>query len=399
MKKAIIKISFLLLVSLFISCKKSTSKMNYNLLVDTNHSGESNLHKSIDGIIYLSWIEYENDTTDILMISKLANNKWSTPKVVSKGSDWFTNWADFPSISTDTYGKTIFAHWLQKSSGETYDYNIKIAHSVDGGNTWSKPIIPHSDGVHAEHGFVSMVPTPNGTTLLTWLDGRNTKSKKNNSMTLRSAEIDKNGTLTNEVELDDRVCDCCKTGITYTDKGPIVVYRDRSMDEIRDIGIVNRVNNKWSVPRTLYNDNWKIVGCPVNGPAIDSKSNGVVVAWFTNANNKNKVFVSMSEDFGNTFFKPMKIDDGNPLGRVDVKMVSETEAIVLWMENDDDKSEIKIVKIDIDKKKFNSKRIAKNSSSRSSGFPVMVTNKDQLIIAWTNALDSLSKINTTVIEI
>ena len=98
-------------------------------------------------------------------------------------------------------------------------------------------MIPHTDGINAEHGFVSLLPTPEGKTFAVWLDGRHTKKEEINAMTLRSAEIDKDGKLSNEVELDGRVCDCCQTGATWTKKGPIVVYRDRSEDEIRDIAI------------------------------------------------------------------------------------------------------------------------------------------------------------------
>ena len=39
--------------------------------------GEPNLSVSADGKAMLSWIEYDNDTTDILLCSTLTNNTWS----------------------------------------------------------------------------------------------------------------------------------------------------------------------------------------------------------------------------------------------------------------------------------------------------------------------------------
>ena len=50
-----------------------------------------------------------------------------------------------------------------------------------------------------------------------------------------------------------------------TADGPVVVYRDRSEQEIRDISIVRLHDGKWSQPSSVFEDNWKINGCPVNG--------------------------------------------------------------------------------------------------------------------------------------
>ena len=63
-----------------------------------NSGGEPNLFVSSQGEIYLSWVEYINDTTDALMFSKIVNDTWTTPKEIARGSDWFVNWADFPSL-------------------------------------------------------------------------------------------------------------------------------------------------------------------------------------------------------------------------------------------------------------------------------------------------------------
>ena len=37
-----------------------------------------------------------------------------------------------------------------------------------------------------------------------------------------------------ECELDNRGCDCCQTSITMGKEGPVVIYRDRSEEEIRE---------------------------------------------------------------------------------------------------------------------------------------------------------------------
>ncbi|SVC10368.1 uncharacterized protein METZ01_LOCUS263222, partial [marine metagenome] len=50
------------------------------------------------GQIYLSWVSQEGELAR-LAFSKLTENEWSSPRVISEGTDWFVNWADFPFLS------------------------------------------------------------------------------------------------------------------------------------------------------------------------------------------------------------------------------------------------------------------------------------------------------------
>ena len=387
---AIVAFSFLMACS----CQNSNTLTidKQEMIVDTHHSGEPNLFTSRDGTTYLSWVEYENDSLDVLKFSTLKSNEWTPPKTIAKGTDWFVNWADFPSL-IGIHQENLTAHWLQKSATGTYDYDVHISQSHDAGNHWSPSIILHNDGINAEHGFVSMMPTPKGNTFAVWLDGRNTKKENNNGMTLRAAEIDSEGNISNEVELDNRVCDCCQTGATWTDKGPIVVYRDRSEDEIRDIGIVRNVEGKWSKPNTLFEDKWKIAGCPVNGPSIASESNMVVVAWYTMAHDSPKVLATISKDYGQTFCDPIIIDDTQPTGRVDA-IIRNEKAIISWMQNGESEASINVRTIDFDGVLSNTLIVGSNSTARSSGFPRMVSSKNNIVMAWTDAQDSISHVKT-----
>ena len=85
-------------------------------------------------------------------------------------------------------------------------------------------------------------------------------------MTIRFAQLTKNGEIINNTELDAMTYECCQTSITDSEDGPIVVYRDRSEDEIRDIYITKSILGEWDELKSAHNDNWKINGCPVNGP-------------------------------------------------------------------------------------------------------------------------------------
>ncbi len=366
------------------------------------NGGEPNLFVSPDGQTILSWVEYLNDTTDALQFSKLEDGKWSRPMRIASGSNWFVNWADFPSVASfRSDGNTLAAHWLQKSASGTYDYDVRISLSRDGGQHWSSPFVPHRDGIAAEHGFVTLLPLDNDRIFAIWLDGRNTKAGEDHSgsprhsaaMTLRAAEFDEKGDLFEEVLLDSRVCDCCQTDAALSDTGPVVVYRDRSNDEVRDIALVRKVNDQWMAPQTIHRDAWKIAGCPVNGPAIAADGKTIAIAWFSAAEDVNRVNVSFSMDSGKTFANPMRIDDGNPIGRVDIVLVRPQIALVSWIEQTEEDGEIRLAIVDINGKRGSSQLAAPTTVSRQSGFPILEKAGQNYLLAWT-AVDPIERVKT-----
>ncbi|MDZ7647099.1 MAG: hypothetical protein U5K54_07905 [Cytophagales bacterium] len=117
---------------------------------------------------------------------------------------------------------------------------MALVKSADG-KEWSKPFLLNTDNKEAEHGFVTILPYGDNF-FVTWLDGRNTVMENmegdhhdghQGAMSLRAAIIDPNGNGLNEWELDNKTCDCCQTTAAITSNGPVVVYRDRSDEEIR----------------------------------------------------------------------------------------------------------------------------------------------------------------------
>ena len=155
----------------------------------------------------------------------------------------------------------------------------------------------------------------------------------------------------------------------------------------------------WSKPQTIGNDNWKIPGCPVNGPAIDSFGSNVAVAWYTAADDSPKVQVAFSQDIGVTFGLPFRIDNGNVLGRVDITMISDTEAIISWMENKGDDTLIQVMKIESNGSMGSPITVSKTSAERASGFPQLEVLGNQIYIAWTNVNGETSSIKTAVLTV
>ncbi len=357
-------------------------------------STEPYLFSDKSGLVYLSWIEKTKDSSK-LRFSVLNNEEWSEPNTIASGNNWFVNWADYPMLASD--GNNLMAHILQKSAEGTYTYDVKIITSTDKGKSWSNLKILHDDAKQAEHGFVSLMPYEDQF-FVSWLDGRNTVSGKgettvhheghNGPMSLRAAVVNKQGIKTAEWELDNRVCDCCQTSAALTANGPVVIYRDRSEEEIRDISIIRFVNGKWTEPQTIFPDQWKITGCPVNGPRADALGNNLAIAWFSSPDTTAQVNIIFSDDGGASFNKPIRINEEKAIGRVDLVMLDEKSAMVSWMEG----AVIKAMRVFKDGKKDPVVIIASSSESRSSGFPQMTKEGNNLIFAWTNDKDKTIKV-------
>jgi hypothetical protein len=354
-------------------------------------SREPELSATADGRIILSWVEKIGDKRYALRFASRDKDNWSNASTISEGENWFVNWADFPSVIALADG-SLAAHWLVKSASSTYAYDVNIARSKDDGKTWSKPVVPHTDKTQTEHGFVSLIALPDGRAGAIWLDGRNLKDVKDEgdehtplpvSMTLRYAAIDADGNLSDEMQLDERVCECCQTSAALTSEGAIAVYRDRSDKEVRDIYTVSRQQGSWSAPRTVHADNWEINGCPVNGPSVSADGRRVAVAWYTGANDSPRVKAAFSTDAGATFGEPIQVDDGETLGRVDVLLLPDGSALVCWLSGNAEGGAIKVRRVQPDDSLGEPAVIAKTDISRSSGFPRMALLGDVVLFAWT----------------
>lgn len=165
------------------------------------------------------------------------------------------------------------------------------------------------------------------------------------------------------------------------------------------MSIVRQVNGSWTAPETVFADNWKIKGCPVNGPKAAAMGNNLAVAWFTAAAEEPMVKLVFSADGGEHFDKPVTISEANAMGRVDVLLLNGETALVSWMETMDAMAGIKTVKVDRSGTMSDVVEIAKLDASRSSGFPQMELMGDNIYFAWTDIRDTGSVVRTAYIPV
>jgi hypothetical protein len=342
--------------------------------------------------VLLSWIERAGATATLKFVERTTAG-WSAPVTVAWGTDWFVNWADVPSVARLRDG-TLAAHWLQKSGGGTYAYDVRLSFSSDGGKTWTPPVAPHDDGTKTEHGFVSLIETTGSRTELgvAWLDGRamagghghgSGAQGAQGAMSLRFATYDPRGARKrSDTPIDLRVCECCPTSAVVTSEGPIVAFRSRSSEDIRDIHVARFQNGKWTESAPVHSDGWRIAACPVNGPMLSARGRDVVVAWFTAKDDQPRAFAAFSRDAGRTFGAPIRLDDQASLGRVDVELLPDGSAMASYIEYAGGRARFDARRIEASGARSAAITIAGVEDGRASGYPRIALHNNELVFAW-----------------
>ena len=391
MKKLIIIFSFLTTIS----CSRKEVHVQEIPFFYDNSNAQPNL-VSYNGSLSLSWISSKEENKAFLNYSQYKKGRWIKPQVIASGSDWFVNWADFPAHAINQ--DLIITSHLKKSASGTYTYDVILNLQKLSGEKIRENFLLNTDGVKAEHGFVSIMANNEKGFFITWLDGRNTIEKKlegdHKPMTIRFAEITAKGDVIKESELDASTCDCCQTSIAITNDGPIVVYRDRSEEEVRDIYSVKNINGTWEKPNAVHDDGWIINGCPVNGPKVAVNSKNLAVSWFTVSDNHPLVNVSFSKNNGNSFGAPLKVNDHDAIGRVDVAFLNDEEVIVSYMEVDDIGTYLRIKKVSFDGKISEPITISKIDGGRNTGVPQLEIIDSEIFIVWTIFLDGMNQLKS-----
>lgn len=350
-------------------------------------SGEPVLSSGLDGALVLSWLEPTTAGRHALRWSRWRGEGWSEPATAFERDSLFVNWADVPAV-LPTRGDTLFAYALRRTATGTYDYGVEVVGSVDGGAHASSPQSLHDGGGLGEHGFVSAVPAHGGADFI-WLDGRVMAADPDHgSMMLRHARVGPDGRPGPSHLLDARTCECCQTGLVRARRGLVAVYRDRSEHEVRDIYAVRERGGVWSDPAPVAREGWVVEGCPVNGPAIAATGDTLVVAWATGLRDTMRVHAAWSFDGGDTFGPVRRLDDGDAIGRVDVAMLPDGTAAVLWIENDRNAARLRVRRVTATGAAGAPLTLAATVTTRRAGFPRLACMGDALVFAWTEPGDA-----------
>ena len=288
------------------------------------------LTASRDGSIYASWTEPRDDDENVMLMASYDRelDQWSAPLIVAQGAGWVINWADTPTLTAGLRGR-LAATWPVTGAGHGHDYYTLVTTSADGGQTWTEPKPLSTESSVTE--FASLAALLNGEWLAVWLDGRAKPASDNMQLYSRILGHDDPDTL-----VDDRVCDCCSISTLVLPTGAVLTaYRDRSDDEIRDMTFASFSRGQWTPLPFPAAEQWKIEGCPVNGPALSRRGAQIAAAWYTAADDKPLVRIARSTDIGRTWNLVGDASDPevNPRGAVSSAVLRDGSQWTTWVES------------------------------------------------------------------
>jgi len=360
-----------------------------------------------DGTPFLSWLEPADGEAWALKFSRFdpARQAWGAARMIAQGPDFFTNWADFPQLAIARDGRLTAvwfvnnpAHHATAGGHHGAGYRAVYSTSPDGGNTWS-PELPVSDeSLPVE--FVALQPLRDGRVLAAWLDGRG-HATGSERLALYARVL---GAAGPDVLVDGSVCDCCQLSfVPTTDGGALLAYRGRTKEEIRDMQLARFDGRAWRRPASLNADGWKIAGCPVNGPQLAECGDLVGAVWFTAADNQARVLARVSDNAGDSFGPVVRVDLGQPQGRVDSVMLADGTFVMSWLEQagkaPDRKGGLYLRTLSLEGRLSEPQLVASSNTTRASGFPrIVLLGRRQLLLACTQD-GALARIQTLLVDL
>jgi hypothetical protein len=90
----------------------------------------------------------------------------------------------------------------------------------------------------------------------------------------------------------------------------------------------------------------------------------------------------------------VQIDEGDPVGRVDVVALEDGGAVATWIEHTVNGGEVRAVQISANGQKRQARTVGKTSVGNASGFPRVERAGDAIVFAWTDT--SANRVRTAV---
>lgn len=349
--------------------------------------------------VLLSWINRRGGRRNALQFASYTEQAgWqSQPRTIAVGNSLIANAADTPHLLATPDG-ALWAQWLQRQPDDAGGYDLVLARSRDGGMAWTQITRVNDDARPVEHGFAALWPDGADALGIAWLDGRaqgigeahgpDGHNAVSGAMQLRANRFDMSLNRGVDAQVDARSCDCCQTAVAMTARGPLLAYRDRSDDEIRDIAVTRLENGAWSAPKIIHADGWKIDACPVAGPALAASGDTAVVAWYSEAGGTPTLRLARSPNSGDRFFAPVAVDAGAAvLGRAAVAIDTQ-QVWVAWLREDAQGQTLMLARYALDLSKPLQKiQIAKlGARGLASGYPKLAVDAGGAWLVWTDVV-------------
>ncbi|MDO9466566.1 MAG: sialidase family protein [Thiobacillus sp.] len=199
--------------------------------------------------------------------------------------------------------RQVYVSWTQ-SLDKPYTGHVRFARSLDGGRSFSEPIIVNDNRDLISHRFESLLLDGSGRIHLAWLDKRDAVAaqaggKKYAGAALYHAVSDDGGrSFGVNRRLAANSCECCRVmTVRDVDGVPLVFWRHIFGSNERDHALL-KLDGTSELVRVSH-DLWKVDACPHHGPGLAVAPDGARhLAWFNNGPARHGLFYARMEADG-----------------------------------------------------------------------------------------------------
>jgi hypothetical protein len=235
-----------------------------------------------------------------------------------------------PILLRDHSRNKMYAVWNATDPRHSMANRLRFSAYDGGTGKWAKTLTVNDDIAPSTHTFQGAAVGPDGTIYVAWLDRRELPvsnadgypggglktGHKNIDGTVAlylACSRDQGRTFEKNVRVAGNICPCCRAAIGFSKGNVLVVWRSVEEGDIRDISvsISSDRGGLWSEPKNIARDNWKINGCPHDGPTIASAGARTYVAWRTGGDGGPGIFLTSTDDGGRSFLPRRKVSAGS----------------------------------------------------------------------------------------
>lgn len=283
----------------------------------------------------------------------------------------------------------IYISWTQKLPAR-FSGHIRFSRSVDGGKSFSEPVIVNDHRAVTSHRFEAMALNERGDIYLAWLDKRDLLAAKKAQQPYKGAALyyaistDGGVTFNRNEKIIDNTCECCRVAMAIdNDQLPVMLWRHIFGDNVRDHAMVKFTgrNQAGDVVR-VSQDQWQIEACPHHGPDISIEEDGRYhLVWFNNAPERHGLFYASTSDQGKTFSTPLNF--GNYTAQAaHPQVLSTAKAIhLLWKEFDGKQASLITMKSTDSGRTWSAPRVITKTTA-ASDHPLLIAEGDKVYGVW-----------------
>ena len=307
-----------------------------------------------------------------------------------------------PKIAIGPEGN-LYLTWTEALKKPFTGY-IWFARSIDGGKTFEKPYIVHSDRAEITHRFDSLNVAPDGKLTVSWVDKRDLIAAKAAGKKYDGAAIyyaistDKGASFNLEQKLADSSCECCRIVTTNKPDGTVVALwrhvfegseRDHMIAEIptKEPSKTSALEaNNHEVPRRATFGHWVIDGCPHHGAALASGGEGenwwgYHMAYFDGNDKKPGLYYSRMDGVAWVSSSPKKFGDNNKQAGHPAMLAIGQQVWMVWREIKDGKASIWSLNSEDEGKTWSEAKLQMTVAEKTD-YPILVQYKSLPYLVW-----------------